>query len=118
MPASEVMKLYRQHKLHSGPGGPIVRSKKQATAIQISMARKEGHKIPKPGDSMQQGGLVPETGTYKLHEGEHVVPAVATQTQKADLFKEASEPAPRTPTGPVIGYHQVKRRRERPEGVF
>ena len=41
------MKLYRQKKLHSGPGGPIVKSKKQATAIQISMARKEGHHIPK-----------------------------------------------------------------------
>lgn len=51
MPASEVMKLYREHKLHSGPGGPIVENPKQATAIQISMARKEGHKIPYPKHS-------------------------------------------------------------------
>ena len=73
MPASEVMSLYRQKKLHSGPGGPIVKSKKQAVAIQISMARKEGHHIPKP-DSYQQGGLVPETGPAKLHQGETVLP--------------------------------------------
>ena len=70
MPASEVMKLYREKKLHSGPGGPVVKSKKQATAIQISMARKEGHDIPYP--SKQQGGPVPASGDYQLHEGELV----------------------------------------------
>lgn len=48
MPASEVMRLYREHKLHSGKGGPIVENPKQATAIQISMARDEGHHIPYP----------------------------------------------------------------------
>jgi hypothetical protein len=48
MPASEVQRLYREHKLHSGPGGPIVKKKSQAIAIQISLARKEGHHIPKP----------------------------------------------------------------------
>lgn len=72
MPASEVMNLYRQHKLHSGPGGPVVKKKKQAVAIQISMARKEGHHIPEVKGSFQQGGLVPETGNYKVHQGEHV----------------------------------------------
>jgi hypothetical protein len=46
------MNLYRQHKLHSGPGGPIVKKKSQATAIQISLARKEGHHIPYPRKSM------------------------------------------------------------------
>lgn len=51
MPASEVMRLYREHKLHSGPGGPIVENPKQATAIQIQMARKEGHHIPYPKHS-------------------------------------------------------------------
>ena len=40
------MRLYREKKLHSGPGGPLVKSKKQATAIQLSYLRKEGHKIP------------------------------------------------------------------------
>jgi Family of unknown function (DUF6496) len=74
MPASEVMSLYRQHKLHSGPGGPVVKKKKQAVAIQISMARKEGHDIPKPKGSFQQGGMVPETGDYKVHQGEQVAP--------------------------------------------
>jgi hypothetical protein len=46
------MSLYRQHKLHSGAGGPLVKSKKQATAIQISMARREGHHIPYPRKSL------------------------------------------------------------------
>lgn len=86
MPASEVMKLYRQHKLHSGPGGPIVKTKKQATAIQISMARKEGHDIPEPKGSFQQGGIVPETGPYKLHAGEQVAQAqdIANRTRQAE----------------------------------
>ena len=48
MPASEVLRLYREHKLHSGPGGPIVKNPAQATAIQISMAREEGSRIPQP----------------------------------------------------------------------
>lgn len=74
MPASEVMRLYREHKLHSGPGGPIVKKKKQATAIQISMARKEGHDIPKPKGSFQHGGTVPETGPYRVHQGEYITP--------------------------------------------
>jgi hypothetical protein len=32
--------------LHSGPGGPIVKKKKQAKAIYLSYLRKEGHDIP------------------------------------------------------------------------
>jgi hypothetical protein len=48
MPSSEVMSKFRRGKLHSGSKrGKIVRSKKQAKAIQISEARKEGHNIPK-----------------------------------------------------------------------
>jgi hypothetical protein len=47
MPASEVMSRFRKRKLHSGKGGKIVRSKKQARAIQLSYLRKEGHNIPK-----------------------------------------------------------------------
>jgi hypothetical protein len=48
MPASQVLKKFRTGKLHSGSKkGPVVRSKKQAQAIQISEARAEGHKIPK-----------------------------------------------------------------------
>jgi hypothetical protein len=46
MPASKVMEEFRKRRLHSGPGGPIVTNPKQAKAIQISMARKEGHHIP------------------------------------------------------------------------
>lgn len=42
MPASEVMKLYREGRLHSGPHGTIVRKKSQAKAILLSYLRKEG----------------------------------------------------------------------------
>ena len=49
MPASEVMELYRQRKLHSGKDGKIVRSKKQAKAILLSYLRKEGRIGPRKG---------------------------------------------------------------------
>lgn len=50
MPSSQVMRKFRKGKLHSGSKkGKIVRSKKQARAIQISEARKEGYNIPKKG---------------------------------------------------------------------
>jgi hypothetical protein len=47
MPSSEIMPLYRKHKLHSGRGkngkkGKIVRGKKQAKAILISYLCREG----------------------------------------------------------------------------
>jgi len=41
MPASEIMKDFREGTLHSGPGGPIVKSKQQALAIKMSYLRKE-----------------------------------------------------------------------------
>lgn len=47
MPAKEIMKDFKAGTLHSGKGGPIVRKKKQAKAIQLSYLRKEGHNIPK-----------------------------------------------------------------------
>ncbi len=46
MPAAEIMADFRAGTLHSGPGGPIVKKKKQAKAIQLSYLRKEGHDIP------------------------------------------------------------------------
>jgi hypothetical protein len=76
MPAKEIMKKFREHKLHSGKGGPIVKSKAQARAIHLAYLRKEGHDIPVKG-SFQQGGLVPETGAYQLHQGERVIPSGA-----------------------------------------
>lgn len=48
MPASEVMPLFKAGKLHSGAGGPIVKSPVQARAIQLSYLRDEG-KIPQKG---------------------------------------------------------------------
>jgi len=47
MPASEVMEDFREHKLHSGRGGKIVRKKKQAKAILLSYLRSEGKLGPK-----------------------------------------------------------------------
>lgn len=47
MPARLVKKKFEAGKLHSGSKhGPIVTNPKQEVAIQISEARKEGHKIP------------------------------------------------------------------------
>lgn len=48
MPAREIMPMFRAGKLHSGAGGPIVKSPVQAKAIELSYLRKEG-KIPKKG---------------------------------------------------------------------
>jgi hypothetical protein len=48
MPASEIMEDFKAGTLHSGSGGPIVKSEGQAKAIQLSYLRKEGHHIPKP----------------------------------------------------------------------
>ncbi len=42
MPSSEIMDKFRAGKLHSGPGGKIVRKKKQARAILLSQLRSEG----------------------------------------------------------------------------
>jgi hypothetical protein len=46
MPASEIMQDFSRGTLHSGRGGPIVKKKKQAKAIELSYLRKEGHDIP------------------------------------------------------------------------
>jgi hypothetical protein len=42
MPSSEIMKLFKRGKLHSGKDGPIVKDKEQAKAIQMSYLKKEG----------------------------------------------------------------------------
>ena len=41
------MKKFRKRELHSGRGGKIVRSKKQAKAILLSYLRKEGRIGPR-----------------------------------------------------------------------
>ncbi len=50
MPSSEVMGKWKRGELHSGgPGGPKVKSQKQAVAIMLSEKRKEeanGGKYP------------------------------------------------------------------------
>ena len=54
MPSSEVMPLYRKHKLHSGKSGKIVRKKKQAKAILLSYLRKEGRIGPQNGKTKRR----------------------------------------------------------------
>ncbi len=41
MPASEIMKDFKEGSLHSGKGGPVVKNRKQAIAIKMSYERKE-----------------------------------------------------------------------------
>lgn len=41
------MRAYKQGKAHSGKGHAQVKSRKQAIAIALSKARKEGAKVPK-----------------------------------------------------------------------
>jgi Family of unknown function (DUF6496) len=48
VPASQILKLFRAGKLHSGGSGRVVTNPHQARAIQISEARAEGHHIPFP----------------------------------------------------------------------
>lgn len=55
MPSSEIMGLFRKHKLHSGKGGKIVRNKKQAKAILLSYLRKEGRIGPQKGKTKKRG---------------------------------------------------------------
>jgi hypothetical protein len=42
-----VMREWKEGSLHSGRNGPLVTSQKQAVAIGISEARREGDKVPK-----------------------------------------------------------------------
>lgn len=46
MPAHEIMPDFRAGTLHSGRSGKIVTNPRQARAIEISYARKEGADIP------------------------------------------------------------------------
>lgn len=48
MPSSEVMHEFKHGRLHSGSKhGPKVKNRKQAVAIMLSEARKEGKRVPK-----------------------------------------------------------------------
>jgi hypothetical protein len=56
MPARLVKPKFLAGKLHSGSKhGPIVTNPAQMTAIQISEARQEGHRIPKPREGRFAG---------------------------------------------------------------
>jgi len=42
----KTMHEFKRHTLHSGRSGKIVKSRKQAIAIGLSQARKQGAKVP------------------------------------------------------------------------
>lgn len=61
MPSSEVLHKFKAGELHSGgPGGPTVKSRKQAIAIMLSEKRKED----------ANGGKYPEKGVLARAPGE------------------------------------------------
>ena len=47
----EALHELKRGELHSGKGGPVVKSRKQAIAIGLSQARKRGAKVPKQKSS-------------------------------------------------------------------
>ena len=63
------MRAYKEGKLKSGPGGKggKVKSRKQAIAIGLSEARKEGKKVPKKatGRRKKSGGKKKRGGSRK-----------------------------------------------------
>jgi hypothetical protein len=61
MPSYEIMPDFEAGKLYRGRNGPIVKSKKQAKAIQLSYLRKEGHDIPER----------PKRMSRSYHEAKH-----------------------------------------------
>lgn len=54
---AKVMREYKEGTLHSGKGGPVVKSKKQAVAIAMSQA-KMGKKTPEGYHRMPDGKLM------------------------------------------------------------
>ena len=51
----QAMHEYKAGELHSGKGGPVVRSRRQAIAIGLSGARKAGKKVPPAKRALMQG---------------------------------------------------------------
>lgn len=51
----QAMHEYKQGDLHSGKGGPVVHSRKQAIAIGLASERRADHK-PAPKSHHQKGG--------------------------------------------------------------
>lgn len=74
---SKVMGEFKRGELHSGSKkGPEVTSKKQATAIALSEARKAGAKIPQPVQKKSLGGVLKALSPAAALAGSGAAPAI------------------------------------------
>jgi len=76
----KVMKEYKTGTLHSGKGGPVVKSRKQAIAIAMSEAKMSKKKGKNNGVQTRKDIKVPESYIQKLRDA---------GTKKAALEKYA-----------------------------
>ena len=72
MPSSAVFHKFKKGKLHSGgPGGPVVKNKKQAAAIFMSEKRDEaehGGRYPEKEEKKERSSM-PLRNAYRKHKG-------------------------------------------------
>ena len=100
---SKVMGEFKRGELHSGSKkGPEVTSKKQATAIALSEARKAGAKIPQPVQKKSLGGILKAISPAAALAGSGAAPAILGGLiggpLLASLLKKKQSGQPLTPT--------------------
>ena len=100
---SKVMGEFKRGELHSGSKkGPEVTSKKQATAIALSEARKAGAKIPQPVQKKSLGGVLKALSPAAALAGSGAAPAILGGLiggpLLAALMKKKQSGQPLTPT--------------------
>lgn len=100
---SKVMGEFKRGELHSGSKkGPEVTSKKQATAIALSEARKAGAKIPQPVQKKSLGGILKAISPAAALAGSGAAPAILGGLiggpLLAALMKKKQSGQPLTPT--------------------
>ncbi len=52
---ADEMHKFKAGEMHSGKGGPVVKSRKQAIAIGLSEMRRAGEKVPLPKKHLLRG---------------------------------------------------------------
>ena len=92
---NKVMGEFKRGELHSGSKkGPEVTSKKQATAIALSEARKAGAKIPQPVQKKGLGGSVeaPDALMARMTPKELAMGRAGVEAAKARLAARNADP--------------------------